>query len=415
MQANTVLKRPDSYCETGKTGPSTGGWKGKEERSKCVIYVANTSWYLYNFRLALMEKMVNDGWRVIAVAPRDRYSCRLEGRDIHYYSLPMSRKGANPIVDIVLLYRLYRLYVKEQPALVHHFTLKPVIYGTIAARMAGVASIVNALTGLGYVFSSKRAKARLLRSVISRAIRCIMDAENIRVIFQNPDDRDVFVSPDLLNPAHTVLIRGSGVDVDKFTPSPECEGHPVVLLCARMLRSKGVDELVVAARHLRELNIPGQIILAGESDPGNPEAIPEEQLRQWNEEGTVRWLGHKENMSEVYAYAHIVVLPSRDREGVPRTLIEAAACGRAIVATDVPGCREIVRHGENGLLVPAGNAEALSLALKTLMEDPYLRLQMGAKSREIAVSEFSQENVINSTLKVYAGLCGRILRDGDSF
>lgn len=373
---------------------------------KCIVYVANTSWYLYNFRLPLMKQMAEGGWRVVAVAPPDKYSERLEASRIEYHPMHLSRNGLNPFSDARLIVRLRRLYRKIGPALIHHFTIKPVIYGSIAARLARVPSVVNAVTGLGYVYSADGRKGKLLKAGADRAYHFALNRKNICVIFQNPDDRDAFISSGLLNPGQAALIRGSGVNMDRFSPAPEPEGEAVVLLSARMLWNKGIGTLVDAARLLRTWRVPVRIALAGDVDPGNPESISEKQLQQWNGEGIVTWLGHRADMPDVLKNSHIAALPTTYGEGVPRSLIEAAACGRPIVATDMPGCREIVRHGENGLLVPANDPRALAEALRTLVEDAPLRKDMGARGREIALAEFREEQIIDSTVKLYDELLG---------
>lgn len=377
--------------------------------NKCILYVANTSWYLFNFRLPLMKSMVECGWRVVAAAPLDRYSGRFAEHGITYHPMDMSRKGLNPFSDMRLLHKLYDLYRKERPALVHHFTIKPVIYGSLAARFARVPAVVNAVTGLGHVYAARGLKARVLKAVVNTIYRPALRGRNVRVIFQNPDDREAFIARGLLRPERAVLIRGSGVDVSSFVPAPEPKGEPVILLCARMLRNKGVEDLIAAARLLNKRRISCRVVLAGDSDQGNPEAIPVTQLQEWDREGIIAWLGHREDMPAVFANAHIVALPTTYGEGVPRSLIEAAACGRPIVANDVAGCREIVRHGENGFLVPAGDGKALADALGILIEDSSLRIAMGIRGREIAVAEFAQELVLDATHKVYNELLNNSL------
>lgn len=371
---------------------------------KTIIYAANTSWYLFNFRLELMRRMMERGWRVVAAAPPDMYSGALKKNGIEFIPVPMSRHGANPFKELTLLRNLYGIYKKRRPTLVHHFTIKPVIYGSLAARLAKVPAIVNAVTGLGYVFCSDELKSRISKPYVKFMYRLISRRENTRIIFQNPDDMSAFAALVSLNASKAALIRGSGVDTSRFTPGAEPEGMPVIVLCARMLWNKGVADLIAASRLLKKSGTRFQIILAGDTDPGNPDSIPKEQLLDWEWQGLVKWIGHTDEMSKVFAGSNIVALPSSYGEGVPRSLIEAAASGRPIVAYDVPGCREVVLHGKNGLLVPAGNAEALADALKKLLEDPGLRRRMGAHGRELAVNEFSLERVITETLQVYEEL-----------
>jgi glycosyltransferase involved in cell wall biosynthesis len=220
------------------------------------------------------------------------------------------------------------------------------------------------------------------------------------MIFENPDNQRFFVTSRLIHDQQAVLIRSAGVDVVRFAPTPEPEGDPIILLVARMLWDKGVGDLVEAGRLLREWGVPGQIVLVGGPDPGNPTSISETQLQAWHQEGIVQWLGYQESLENLFARCHVVALPSYG-EGVPNSLIEAAACGRPIVTTDAPGCREVVRDGENGFLVPVRDSKSLASALRILIGDPALRARMGTRGREIAVAEFSREKVIRETLAVY--------------
>jgi glycosyltransferase involved in cell wall biosynthesis len=221
------------------------------------------------------------------------------------------------------------------------------------------------------------------------------------VIFQNPDDREVFLESHLVDPGKVALIRGSGVDTQHFFPQPEPSCAPLVILPARMLWDKGVGEFVAAARTLRAQGIKARFALVGDSDDKNPASVHSSQLREWEKEGVIEWWGWKENMEQVYAQAAIVCLPSFYREGVPKVLIEAAACGRPIVTTDMPGCREVVRHGENGFLIPVRDAGTLAKALLDLIKSPSTRREMGITSRIIAEKEFSMELVISQTLAFY--------------
>jgi len=348
-----------------------------------------------------MNAMTKKGWRVIAVAPLDNYSSKFSANGIMFLPMAQSRKVVSPFQDMQFALRLIRLYRKERPDLVHHFTIKPVIYGSIAAGIAKVRAIIIAVTGLGYMFMTQGVKGKGLKVVVSILYKIALSGKAKLVIFQNPEDHETFLSKRLLKKEKAFVIRGSGVDVKRFVPSGDRKGDPVILLAARMLWAKGIGELILAARLLHEWKVPCKVVLAGKADPGNPTSISEAELRKMNSEGVVSWIGHHEDIEKIYGTADIVVLPSYYPEGVPKNLIEAAACGLPLVATDVPGCREVVRHGENGLLVPVKDSQALAIALKTLIEDKDLRARMGKRSREIAVAEFSQEKIISETLSVY--------------
>lgn len=372
-------------------------------QKQTLIYVSNTSWYLYNFRLPLLTSMVREGWRVLAVAPKDHYSYKFKDFGIEFVHIDQSRKVLSPLEDLRFACQLFNLYRLERPALVHHFTIKPVNYGSLVARLTGVKGIVNSVTGLGYMFMTPGIIATMLRQGICLFYRLNLTTQKQKAIFQNPDDLSLFLSLGLVKKERTVLIKSSGVDIQKFTPSAEPLGDPVILFSCRMLWDKGTAELIDAIRLLKKWGVKANVVFAGGVDTGNPTAIPEVQLRAWQSEGLIQWLGHQENIEQIYSRSHIVVLPSY-REGVPKSLLEAAACGKALVATDVPGCREIVRHGENGLLVSPKTAEPLAMALKTLIENPELRKKMGARSRAIAEAEFSQEKVLTETIAVYKTL-----------
>jgi glycosyltransferase involved in cell wall biosynthesis len=375
-----------------------------------VLFVDNDVNSFYSYRIEMARAARDTGFDVHIACPPGKAVEILLNEGFTFHPVPMTRSGLKPWKELGTIVALFRLYRKLRPDLVHHLRLKPVLYGGLAAYGARVPAVVGLLTGLGYVFIAETRKAIVLRKLVTLSCKMAFRRGNQRVIFQNPDDRFVFVENQIL-PAHkTVLIKGSGVDVKTFLPTPEPEGVPVVLLAARMLRDKGVVEFVEAARGLRAAGVRARFVLVGETDPGNPTAITVDQLRQWADSGDIEWWGLRGKMQEVLAQSHIVCLPSL-REGVPKVLIEAAACGRAIVTTDAPGCREIVRHGENGLLVPVRDSRALAQALRLLIENAALRASMGLKGREIAVEEFSVERVVNETLGVYQELLATGARD----
>jgi glycosyltransferase involved in cell wall biosynthesis len=289
------------------------------------------------------------------------------------------------------------LYRQENPDLVHQFTVKCVLYGSLTCHLLGIRSVVNSVTGLGYVFMEGDGRS-WLRGLIKLFYRLVL--RSTWVIFQNPDDRTIFLENHLADPQRAALIRGSGVDVRRFFPQPESPGIPLIILPARLLWDKGVGEFVEAARQFHADGQRARFALVGDCDNENPASVQESQLLAWVKEGVIEWWGWREHMEEVYANASIVCLPSY-REGVPKTLIEAAACGRPIVASNVPGCREVVRNGENGLLIEARDASGLAKALGYLIQNPNIRAKMGAIGRKIAEEEFSLELIIPQTLAVY--------------
>ena len=284
----------------------------------------------------------------------------------------------------------------------HHVALKPVFLGGLAGWLADIPAQVNAVAGLGWLFISRSRTARWLSPLIRWILARLMNAPRCRVIVQNPDDAELLKKAGVVE-SHLRMIRGAGVDTSKFPPSSEPAEPVCVVLASRMLWDKGVGEFVEAARQLKQEGVQARFILVGDPDPDNPAAVPETTLHAWHEEEVVEWWGHRDDMTKVFSSTHIACLPSY-REGLPKVLLEAAACARSIVTTDVPGCREVVREGENGLLVPAREAQGLADALRRLIKNPELRAEMGQRSREIVLKEFSSEKVIAKTLELYGEL-----------
>jgi glycosyltransferase involved in cell wall biosynthesis len=364
-----------------------------------VVLFANTDWYLYNFRLSLANALRDEGVEVVLVSPGGEYVNRLREAGFRWIEIPLSK--GNPFADIISLIRLWNLYRKERPVVVHHYTVKCVLYGSCAAHLAGTKAIVNSVTGLGFVFTDNSPVRKLLQGVVLLAYRIVL--RNTRIIFQNSPDRDFFLSMKLVAPNSAELIRGSGVDIDLFQPKEEPQGMPVVLFPGRFLRDKGIDEFVESARIVNNNGTKARFILAGDLYEGNPSSISARELQSWTDEGVVECWGWSGQMQNIYPLANIVCLPSY-REGLSRTLIEACACGRAVVTTDVPGCRDVVRHGENGYLVPPKAPKALAKAILELIKSPGTRRQMAMAGRKIAERDFSTEKIIRETLDVYRKL-----------
>lgn len=361
-----------------------------------IILFANTDWYLYNFRLDLAQALRVRGGQVIFLSPNGEYAPKLQALGFSWLEFPFSRRSMNPLAELATVYRLLRLYQREKPDIAHHFTIKCVLYGSLAAHLSGVKRTINSITGLGYAFNEGN---HILGAIARLFYRFVL--KNTQVIFQNPDDLETFTQAKLLRPEQAHLIRSSGIDLARFTPQPENKNQPpLVILPARLLKDKGVLEFVAAARQLKQRGVSARMALVGDPDPHNPTSVSPTEIQGWVAEGVVEAWGWQGQMTDAYAASHLVCLPSY-REGVPRSLLEAAATGRAIVTTDAPGCREVVRHGVNGLLVPPRDPAALADALQTLLENPQLRREMGQRGREIVETEFSSGIVIEKTLKVY--------------
>jgi glycosyltransferase involved in cell wall biosynthesis len=367
--------------------------------------VANTDWYLYNFRLSLARFLRGQGYEVVLISPPGPYALLLQQAGFHWVAWKVGRQTLAPWVEFSALLRLTRLYRREKLTLVHHHTIKPVLYGSMAARLARLPAVVNSITGRGYVFVGNNFKARALRQLIRPMYRLALNLPKCAVIFENDGDRQYFIQEGLLHAGRAWLIEGVGVDIERFAPTPEPEGAPVIVLPARMLWDKGVGVLVEAARRLHDDSSPHasgvRVALVGVPDPGNPGSIDEATLRRWESEGIVEWWGWQEDMGKVYSRCHIVTLPTVYREGVPTSLLEAAACGKPLVATDAPGCRDVVQHEVNGLLVPPNDPSALADALRRLAEDSELRGRMGLASRQLVLEKFTTDRVNAATLQVY--------------
>lgn len=325
-----------------------------------------------------------------------------------FVPLPLSRKGGNPFVEWRTIRFLRQFYRQQRFDLVHHVTAKPVIYGSLAARSVPQLAVVNAITGLGYVFSHHR-KARCLRPLVRLLYRRALRRQRSVTIFQNHDDCREFVETGLVPARQAIVIRGSGVDCEQFCARPLPSGAPIVMLAARMLWDKGIREFVEAARQVRAHHPSARCVLVGGEDPGNPAAIPHAQLTAWQQEGVVEWWGPRSDMPACLAEASLVVQPTTSREGLPKVLLEAAACGRPLIATDVPGCREILQPGINGLLVPPRDSNALAEAIITLLRDPTRCHAFGEAGRLLVEREFSLPLVIERTLAVYDQLLGSVL------
>lgn len=374
-----------------------------------VLLFANTEWYLYNFRQSLARALREAGHEVLLVSPDGPYGEKLRELGFRWEPAPMVRRSLNPLREYALVRWLRRLILREQVDLVHGFTIKPAIYGSIAARLAGVPARVNAVAGMGYVFTSNTPLALMLRPVIRHLFRYALDGDGSRLILQNPDDAAIFSRARLVKPESVRLIPGSGVDCRRFTPTdrdPASAGFRVVLP-ARLLWDKGIGEYVEASRLLRSRGIHVDFLLAGEPDPGNPAAVDTHTIRAWVDQGLIRWLGHIKDMPVLFRSVDAVVLPSY-REGLPKGLIEGAACALPLVTTDVPGCREVVTHDEDGLLVPVKNAQALADAIARLHANPALCQRLGAAARRKALSQFEEGSVVERTLSVYRELLPRL-------
>jgi glycosyltransferase involved in cell wall biosynthesis len=369
-----------------------------------VLLVANTSWYLYNFRLPLIRDLRDRGYDVVLVAPRDAHTPLLEAEGFTVHPWLVARSSVNPLAEAHALVDLLRIYRREKPDLVHHFTIKACLYGTISAKGARVYRVLNAVTGLGHVFLGTRKRSRLLRKAIKPVYKAAFKARRATVVFQNADDQEQLIQLGITDGERARLIRGSGVDIERFCPTADSAGrfHTClqVLFPSRLIREKGTCELLEACQQLWDEGVALELLAAGSLDTGNRSTLSSVELAALQAEPRIRYLGHVSDMAALYAASDIVVLPSW-REGLSRALIEAAAMERPIITTDVPGCRDVVDHGRSGLLVPIHNARAIALAIRLLLDNPDLARRFGKTARQKVVAEFQVSLVNQSTLAQY--------------
>jgi len=374
---------------------------------KVGVLIANTGFAMYNFRLPLIREMLKRGWHVIVIAnDEDDYCTLFKNEGVEFIDIRIDHKGMNPWRDLSFLYKCSKALRRIRPSLVHNFTIKPVIYGSLAAKSAGAPAIINTITGLGYVFE----KGGIIEKV-SKALYRLSLSGKCKVIFQNEGNRQYFIASRLAKASNSYLVPGSGVDTEKVRPSDEGNSEKpsriVFAMVSRMLWSKGVKEFVEAAESFRKKRDNVEFIMVGGHSGGgargNPEAVPEEWLTSKTEEGIIKWYGrvsHGEALQHMQK-ATVIVLPSFYPEGVPKSLLEAAAMAKPIITSDAPGCREVVVDGKSGFLVPARNAKALEQAMAQFVDDPSIIGEMGAAGRRRATEEYDVKNIIQATIDVY--------------
>ncbi|MGE8680151.1 MAG: glycosyltransferase family 4 protein [Achromobacter marplatensis] len=369
-----------------------------------LMFVVNNPAFFMSHRVPVALAAQRAGYDVHVATMDGPAVAEIQALGMTHHAIPMTRSGKHPLQELGTLLALVRLFRRARPDVVHLVTIKPVLYGGIAARLARVRGMVAAISGLGFVFLSNSLKMRLVRSVVARLYRIALGHPNSRVIFQNANDRDLLKSLGAVRDEQVVMIRGAGVDLDAYRALPEPPAPPVVVtMVARLLRDKGVQEFVQAAGILRQRGLPVTMQLVGGVDAGNPASATQSEVDAWQRDGAVQALGERSDVAALYAASHIAVLPSY-REGLPKSLIEAAACARAVVTTDVPGCRDAIEPGETGLLVPVRDAQALADAIARLAEDPALRQAMGAAGRALAEREFNIERVASIHVALYDAL-----------
>jgi glycosyltransferase involved in cell wall biosynthesis len=368
-----------------------------------ILFVVNEAGFFISHRLRLAQEALTRDFDPIVVCGAGTGEGRLADVGIASRSFDLSRSGFNPLREWRSYRALLSIYRQEAPEIVHHVTIKPVIYGTIAARSAGVPAVVNAISGLGFIYIQRGFIAGVKRGLVNLLYRFALRHSNMRFIFQNREDLRGFVDQHVISEKQAHLIRGSGIDLEEFPFTPEAPLPLTFVLVARMLRDKGVREFADAARQIKVQHPDWRFQLVGDVDQGNPASLTEAELQSWQQQGSVEWLGHRTDIRAILQAAHVVCLPSY-REGLPKSLLEAAAVGRPMVASDVTGCREVVRDGITGLLVQPRDSGALADAMLRLGEDRALRTRLGSAARARAEAIFSIGDVVRDTFLIYAEL-----------
>jgi glycosyltransferase involved in cell wall biosynthesis len=366
-----------------------------------ALFLVTEDWYFVSHRLYLAKAAIAAGYKVALLTRVAKHRDVIEAAGIEVIEWRIERGSLNPLTEFRAMFEVLVALRSFQPDIVHAVALKPVLYSALMCRLAGVDARVYALGGMGFVFSSTKFMVRLLRPILVLAFRLLLGGKRSRLILQNSDDLKMLLSLRMFDGRRIRLIRGAGVDTSEFCSRSDTQGIPLVVFPARMLWGKGVGEFVSCARSLRAKGIAARFALVGAPDTQNPECVPQPLIEAWVAEGVVEWWGHRDNMPDVMNQAAVVCLPSY-REGMPKALLEASSCSRPIVAFDVPGCRELIVDGINGLLVPFKDVQALGAALEKLLGDPGLRRRMGEAGREMVIKEFSQEKVAAETLQAWS-------------
>lgn len=365
-----------------------------------LLIVGNDAKYFLSHRLPIAVAAQREGYQVHVATPAGPFVAEILDRGFQHHHLSFSRSGTNPLLELRALLGLIAIFWRLKPDIVHLVTIKPVLYGGISARLSPVKGVLAAVPGLGFVFTASSFKATLLRKIVTFMYRVALGKRNLVAVFQNPDDQQALVDFGAITASRSRRIRGSGVNLNDFSYSPEPGGVPVVTFAARLLKDKGVLEFVHAARLLLARGVEARFRLVGDTDAGNPSSVSVDDLDAWIGEGVVEWSGYSSQMADVISVSNLIVLPSY-REGLPKILIEAAASGRAVITTDVPGCRDAIEPGVTGLLVPVRTVSELADAIHRLLKDDTARRAMGVAGRAMAEQAFSIESVVDKHLDIY--------------
>jgi len=374
---------------------------GAAKSAPRLLYIVTEDWAFLSHRLPMARAAREAGFEVHVATRVDKGAAAIEDERFVLHPIPFARGSLSPLATIRTIAALRRLHRTVAPALTHHVAVQACVLGMIST-LGRSPRCVNAFIGLGYSFTANTAKARALRWLIGAALRLLIDRDGCVALVQNGDDLSTLVSAGIAK-SRIALIEGSGVDVSRFSPLPEPDGPPTFGFVGRLLDDKGVRTLVTAHRLLRAQGLQTRLLIAGSPDPANPASVTDAEAKSWNGEPGLFWLGHVHDIAGFWASAHVAVLPSR-REGLPLSLMEAAACGRAMIATDVPGCREIVVAKRTGLLVPVDDAPALAEAMHRLVVAPELRARYATGARKLVIERFAADIIGRQIVQLYRRL-----------
>ena len=373
----------------------------KTNKSKIVL-VSNTSWYLYNFRVKLLFLIKSYKYDLFLICPKDEYTEKLEKLGFKIYNWDLKRRSINPFKELISIYKLTRIYSKIKPKIVHHFTIKACIYGSISAFICNVKVIINSFTGLGHFFISSNLRIRFIRKISKIFIRIIFSKINSKLILQNNSDRKKLLTLKITTKSKSIVIPGSGVDLDYFYPKEKIFDRKIIKLLfpSRIIKEKGIMELIKACLLLEEANIPIELYIAGKLDEGNRSSLNKNEIDFLKKLKNIHLMGHIEDMRNLYEKIDIVVLPSW-REGLSKALLEAAAMEKAIITTNVPGCKEIVKHMETGLLVNVNNPVQIKESIIMIYNNPELIKKFGKAARLRVKKKFEVKKINRMTIKEY--------------
>ena len=370
---------------------------------KKIMFVVNVDWFFISHRLPIALSAIERGYDVYLLCNDTGKFSYLESLGIKVFNVNLTRSGVNFFSELKVFLSLFFAVKKIKPDIIHGITIKPVFYCSIIAKLLSVNKRVFSISGLGYLFIDQKKISKMIRKFIFCIYKFTLNNKKSIVIFQNTADRDLFINANVITLPYTRLIKGSGVDLDKFTYTSFNDDTCYIVFIARLLKDKGVIEFCDAAKFIKSNGSNAEFLLVGDLDFGNPNSMCQKELNYYTNNGFVTHLGFVDNVFDVLSLSNVVVLPSY-REGLPKSLIEASAVGRAIITTDVPGCRDAIIHNDTGICVPPKNVPKLSSAIEYLINNPNIALEMGVRGRNFAEENFSIDKVVSAHIAIYENL-----------